>query len=360
MTQMMPRSFGSRNRIAVGAIEQRLRRGNPHRMRRASNAGALPALLLCSGHTNASHRAYGMLDTRPITPRARNGQLLTSMEWQARVEAYLERVQRWTLPYKERRSRHEPHPVHDFLFQYYMYSPGKLETWHPAPSESLVDSPDARERFSPPEYRTAGGVIRRDLGALSHQVREQLKTVVQVLVATQSRPANFGCYGVHEWAMVYRGHDVRHAGIAPLRLPQEEVDGFVESRPVACSHFDAYRFFAHEAKPLNRIQLEWSTRHEMEQPGCIHANMDLYRWAYTAMPWIGSDILLDSFELAADLRVLDMQASPYDLRDLGFEPVRVETMEGRSEYQRRQREFSEKAEVLRAELIEAVEDVLSA
>jgi hypothetical protein len=223
-----------------------------------------------------------------------------------------------------------------------------------------VDSPEARERFSAPEYRVAEGVIRRDLGSLSDQGREQLKEVVDVLVATQSRPANFGCYGVHEWAMVYRGHDLRHAGIAPLRLPQEEVDGFVESRPVACSHFDAYRFFAPEAKPLNRIQLEWPIRHEMEQPGCIHANMDLYRWAYTAMPWIGSDILLDCFELAAELRVLDMQASPYDLRGLGFEPVRVETVDGRSEYQGRQRELSARAEVLRSELIQSVRDVLSA
>ncbi|MDH3270680.1 MAG: 3-methyladenine DNA glycosylase [Gemmatimonadota bacterium] len=301
-----------------------------------------------------------MLDTRPITLRAPDAKVLTSMEWQARDEAHLERAQRWTLPHKERRSRHEPHPVHDFLFQYYMYSPGKLETWHPAPSESLQDSAAARERFSPPEYRAAGGVISRDFGAVSHQVREQLRTVVKVLVATQSQPANFGCYGVHEWAMVYGGHDVRHAGIAPLRLPQEEVDAFIEGRPIACSHFDAYRFFAPEVKPLNRVQLEWSTRHEMEQPGCIHANMDLYRWAYTAMPWIGSAVLLDCFELAAELRMLDMQASPYDLRDLGFEPVRVETMEGRREYQRRQRELSERAMVLRAELIEVVGEVLSA
>ena len=287
-------------------------------------------------------------------------QLLTSAEWQARAEAHLRRVQKWTLPHKERRSRHEVHPVLDFLFQYYMYSPGKLETWHPAPFESLVDSPEARERFCPPEYRAARGVIKRDRGALSRQGREQLNEVVNMLVATQSRPAHFGCYGVHEWAMIYRGHDVRHAGIAPLRLPQEEADRFVESRPVACSHFDAYRFFAGEAKPLNRIPLEWSTRHEMEQPGCIHANMDLYRWAYTAMPWIGSDIVLVCFELAVELRVLDMQASPYDLRDLGFEPVRVETMEGRGEYQSRQKELSKKAEALRSRLIERVEDVLSA
>jgi hypothetical protein len=299
-----------------------------------------------------------MLGTHPLTTREPTAPLLTTTEWQARAVAHLERAQRWTLPYKERRSRRESHPVHDFLFQYYMYSTGKLESWHPAPSESLVDSPEARERFGTPAYRADAGAIRRDPGALSHQGREKLREVADVLVATQSRPANFGCYGVHEWAMVYHGHDVRHAGIAPLRLPQDVVDGFVESQPVACSHFDAYRFFAPEAKPLNRIELEWSIRHKMEQPGCIHANMDLYRWAYTAMPWIGSDLLMDCFELAAELRVLDMQASPYDLRRLGFEPVRVETMEGRSEYQRRQRELSERAEILRAGLIDVVGDVL--
>jgi hypothetical protein len=300
-----------------------------------------------------------MLHAGSTTLRSPDAQLLTSIEWQARAEAHLERVHRWTLPHKERRSRHEKHPIHDFLFQYYMYSPGKLESWHPAPFESLVDSPTARERFRPPEYHVDGGVIKRDPGGLSRRGRKQLKEVVRVLVATQRRPANFGCYGVHEWAMVYGGHDVRHAGIAPLRLPQEEVDAFVESRPVACSHFDAYRFFAPEVKPLNRIQLEWSTRHQMEQPGCIHANMDLYRWAYTAMPWIGSDILLDCFELALELRVLDMQASPYDLRELGFAPVRVETTEGRTEYQRRQKELAARAEVLRTELIEAVGGVLA-
>jgi len=292
-----------------------------------------------------------------VTPET---QILTSTEWQARAEAHLERVQQWTLPHKERRSRRELHPVLDFLFTYYMYSPRKLETWHPAPSESIADSPAAREQFGPPEYSAADGAITRDPGMLSSEMHDRLTSVVTVLGATQSRTANFGCYGVHEWAMVYGGHDLRHVETTPLRLSQAEVDSFVESRPVACSHFDAYRFFAPDAKPMNRIELDWSTRHELEQPGCIHANMDLYRWAYTSMPWIGSDLLMDCFELATALRVLDMQASPYDLRDLGFEPVQVETPKGRQDYQRRQRDLSERAATLRATLIEAIEDVLPA
>lgn len=299
-----------------------------------------------------------MLDTRPTKSHAPETRLLTTEEWKERVEAHLERVQRWTLPYKARRSRQGKHPVHDFLFQYYAYSPGKLETWHPAPDERLEDSPAARDRFESPLYQLEGGTIRRHRDGLTVRDRERLASARDVLIATRTRPPNFGCFGVHEWAMVYGGDDVRHEGVAALRLPQSEVDEFVDSRPVACSHFDAYRFFSPEAKPLNRIPLEWSTRHEMEQPGCIHANMDLYRWAYTAMPWVGSAILLECFELAVDLRALDMRASPYDLRDLGYEPIRVETPEGRAEYQSLQRAFSERASRLRDELIETIDRVL--
>jgi hypothetical protein len=295
-----------------------------------------------------------MLDSHLLHASSAAESVLGTSEWKARAAVHLERVQRWTQPHRERRSRREVHPVYDFLFQYYSYSGGRLESWHPAPHEVLVDSTEARERFNGPEYHAADGVIRRNTSALSSADRERLDQVLHVLCATRDRPANFGCFGMHEWAMVYGGHDVRHAAIAPLRLPQEQVDTFVESRPVACSHFDAFRFFAPAAKPLNRVPLSWSTRHVVEQPGCIHANMDLYRWAYTSMPWIGSDLLWDCFALAADLRVLDMQAGPYDLRSIGFDPVCVETSEGREEYQRRQRELSERASVLRARLIDAI------
>ena len=295
-----------------------------------------------------------MPDTARLDP-----QVLTTTTWQARARAHLERVRRWTVPHKERRSRGEPHPVYDFLFQYYTYSPGKLEAWHPAGGEVLADSPEARERFRPPLYRADGRLIRHDLSVLRDKDLDRLRVVSNMLVATHRRRPNFGCYGVHEWAMVYGGDDVRHDETARLRLPQKEVDEFVEHRPVVCTHFDAFRFFAPRAKPLNRMELEWSTRQEVEQPGCVHANMDLYRWAYGAMPWVGSDLLWQSFDLATELRVLDMQASPYDLRSFGLEPVRVETHHGRVDYRLRQRELSERARVLRAKLIDALKEILA-
>jgi hypothetical protein len=87
--------------------------------------------------------------------------------------------------------------------------------------------------------------------------------------------------------------------------------------------------------------------------------MDLYRWAYTAMPWVGSDLLVECFELALALRDLDMQAGPYDLRAFGVTPVCIETAAGRDEYQRRQRELSARASALRERLIAVLERVLA-
>jgi hypothetical protein len=296
----------------------------------------------------------------PVPERSQRGDtVLTTAEWQARAAAHLARVEQYTRPRRERRARGASHPVHDFLFQYYSYSPAKLEAWHPSPGEALEDSAEARERFPSPVYGAADGVIRQTPGAMSSSERDAVAKVLDVLRATQERPAQFGCYGMHEWAMVYGGHDVRHAQVAPLRMPQAELDAFVESRPILCSHFEAFRFFAPAAKPLNRVPLTYETRHDFEQPGCIHANMDLYRWAFTCMPWVGSDLLWQCFELAAELRVLDMEAGPYDLRAFGVAPVRVETPEGREEYQRRQRALSERARGRRQALIESIETVLA-
>ena len=54
-----------------------------------------------------------------------------------------------------------------------------------------------------------------------------------------------------------------------------------------------------------------------------------------------------------------MRASPYDLSDLGYEPVRIETPEGKQEYAAAQREFAERGAPLRQRLIEECERLLA-
>jgi hypothetical protein len=160
--------------------------------------------------------------------------------------------------------------------------------------------------------------------------------------------------------MVYRGKQVRHEKTLRLRLPQREIDALVESRPICCSHHDAFRFFADEARPFNRLQPGLASRIDHEQPACLHANMDLYKWAAKAMPWVGSNLLLDCFELAVELRDLDMRASPYDLTAWGRPPVPIETPLGRREYETEQKRLADLAQPLRHKLIAQIRRTLDA
>lgn len=59
-----------------------------------------------------------------------------------------------------------------------------------------------------------------------------------------------------------------------------------------------------------------------------------------------------------DVRELDMQASPYDLADLGYAPVPIESPERKADYARRQRGLSERAAPLRRTLPTPCEQVL--
>lgn len=138
------------------------------------------------------------------------------------------------------------------------------------------------------------------------------------------------------------------------------IDAVVESRPVCCSHYDAFRFFAAEARPRNALQPTLESRIMLEQPACLHANMDLYKWAAKAMPWTGSELLLDCFELAVDLRDLDMRASPYDLSGWGRAAVPVETPAGRRQYEAEQKALAARAVPLRQRLIDVLRATLDA
>jgi hypothetical protein len=99
------------------------------------------------------------------------------------------------------------------------------------------------------------------------------------------------------------------------------------------------------------VQLTRADQVAHEQPGCLHTGMDLYKWATKLDPFTPSDLIARCFELAVDIRTLDMRASPYDLTAHGYQPVAVETERGRAEYVRAQAGFADRAAPLRAELI---------
>jgi hypothetical protein len=108
------------------------------------------------------------------------------------------------------------------------------------------------------------------------------------------------------------------------------------------------------------MQPDLATRHDHEQPGCLHANMDLYKWAAKAMPWCGSTLLIECFELAVRIRDLDMRASPYNLTAWGRDAVCIETPEGRKAYENEQRALATEAQPLREQLIRRIRQTLDA
>ena len=273
---------------------------------------------------------------------------LDEADWSARAAAHRDRLAPVVEPHLHRRSHGQRHAVIDFLFEYYSFAPCHLMTWHPGWGVALAGSA-AHAFLAHPEYLACDGAVTADPTRLNATRRTGLTWVVELLAATAQRPPRLHCFGLHEWAMVYRADQVRHPGL-PLRLPPDELAAFVESQAVCCSHADAFRFFTPAARPLNRLQPGRRDQQDFEQPGCLHANMDLYKWSYKFQPWVPGELLAESFLLAVELRELDMAASPYDVSALGYEPVPVETEAGRIEYQRRQQALAERSTDLRARL----------
>ncbi|PWU49734.1 3-methyladenine DNA glycosylase [Micromonospora globispora] len=274
-------------------------------------------------------------------------------DWQARRRAHEERVDAWLTPHLARRRSGVKHPVEDFLFTYYSHRPAQLRRWHPGAGVVLRDADPAE--FGR-DYRATTAGLTVDTDAVRARRAEPIDWIRRLLTATAGRPAQFGCFGMHEWAMVYRQtqEEVRH-NAWPLRLSPADTAAVVEERGVRCSHFDAYRFFTAPARPLNVLTPSREAQHALEQPGCLHANMDIYKWAYKLCPLVPSELVADCFALAREIRALDMRASPYDLADLGYPPVQVETPEGRAEYAAAQRSFAERAAPLRARLLAAID-----
>ena len=102
----------------------------------------------------------------------------------------------------------------------------------------------------------------------------------------RSRPARLNCFGLHEWAMVYRAPTVRHDQV-PLRLG-------------AGGHRRGRRVNAVALQPLRRVpvlhragharatpsELDPGRQVAAEQPGCVHASDGLLQVVRTSsVPW---------------------------------------------------------------------------
>lgn len=279
--------------------------------------------------------------------------------WRLREQRHHEQVDLLTADHLERRRRGESHPVVDFLFTYYRTSVATLRRWHPGPGV-LLENAHQGERSEWRHYRRDSVADRDGLVVDARSVwtrcGSRAARARDVVAATAGRRGATGCFGLHEWAMLYRAgrDDVRH-GRVPLRLPRERVDDVVRGSRLQCTHFDAFRFFTDAAAPRNRDQLTRDHQLRTEQPACLHAGMDVY--AHTAALEAGApgELLLDTLRAAFAAREVDMRSSPYDLSAWGLDPIPVETGEGRGEFVAFQKLWVERTQALRSRFLAAVD-----
>ncbi len=282
----------------------------------------------------------------------RNRPTLDYQDYSERSLVHQERIGSLLGSYYEDRGHGVKHAVLDFLVEYYSFRKSKLATF--TPGFGVWVKHESGEQLNGNFWTSANGHSVVSTDGMSLKKQSGFQWIYSLLTAIDQRPPVFHCHGMHEWAMVYQTDERRHPYLK-LRLPQGEIDDFVQSQPIGCSHVDAFRFFTEPARPLNKFQPTRETQIQLDQPGCLHVTMDLYKWAYKGWPWIPSDILADALELAIDTRVLDMQASPYDVSMYGYKPVAIETADGRREYATRQEALSRRAEPIRKRLIAAYE-----
>lgn len=276
---------------------------------------------------------------------------LPETDWRAMRQTHETEVAKRIDGYLERRQHQQKDPVMDFLFEYYAFRPSHLKRWSPGfgvllETKTKKHLPDINELV-----RVHSGAFL-DPAEFPDKRKNALRWMLTLLENSRDQKPSFGCFGMHEWAMVYKRDKLRHQDELPLRMKKEDLAKFVESRPLVCTHFDAFRFFSEPAKPMNKQSLSRETFAENEQPGCLHTNMDLYKWAFKGFPWISSNLIRRAFILAVEARFVDMKASPYDLSSHGLEPIKIETEEGRMEYLEKQKDIFQQSIPIREQLIQ--------
>lgn len=289
------------------------------------------------------------------------------------------------------------HPVYNFLKDYYGVRGRKgtrrLARYSPGPGVLLLGATEAdlagaaaSEGAAATEAEVAGGcglaaggAVFRDGGlvydaeaymaARGPEGWRRYEWHREVIGATAAHRPVLDCYGLHEWAMVYQPEGAPtppslayQSGNVPLRVSRDAINAAVERQPLRCTHVDAVRFFAKAALPLNvHGDPPREQQAALEQPACVHASMDLLKYALAVAPFGESAACAgDALELALEARKLDMAASPYDVSAYGIAAVPIETEAGRAEYKRRQIALMKRAEPVRAALLAAYDVMLEA
>lgn len=276
-----------------------------------------------------------------------------------------------TATLKARTHAVKDHPTYNFLHTYYRYSAEELKLYSPGFGGRVEIENESDVSLLHPRFRRrldaeSNHVFTYDMQQEKIEAEGrygwiQLTRARELLRATSERPANLACFGLHEWAMLYKEFP-KHQNQLALRVSPATINAVVEAEgSLKCTHYDGFRFFHPDAQPLNAIPLSRAVQAEHEQPACIHASMDLFKYAFKLYPLCSAHLLARTLEAALRARKIDMRASPYDVTKFEGceEPICVETAEGRKLYVAEQTELMRLSAPLRLELLAVYDSVLS-
>ena len=152
----------------------------------------------------------------------------------------------------------ENHPIYNFFSTYYRHLPSALRTYSPGigvmvSTESADDYKVDLPKKGRVAYNDSCVIFDPRSAKFNENQINTLKKTLRVLEATSMRPPNFHCYNLHEWAMLYSKSKPFVTQSLPLRksLSNKIIREVVETLGPTCTHYDAFRFFSEDAKPLN-------------------------------------------------------------------------------------------------------------
>ena len=239
----------------------------------------------------------------------------------------------------------------------------------PGPAASVAPGrrcPARGCRRPPPRFAGAttgwsGDAVLLDVEAFLAARGPAVAFVRDLLSATAARPAQLGCFGLHEWAMVHGipADDVRHAGW-PLRLGQRRHrrGGRAARHPLLALRrlpllHPSRRGRATRCGPPGRARWRWSspaactpgwtsTSGRSSSPRWCRAS-----WWPTRSSWPGRS------------GCSTCRPRPTTCASSATRPCAIETPEGKAAYLERQRAFAERSNALRHRLL-AVLDAATA
>ena len=276
------------------------------------------------------------------------------------------------------------HPIYNFLHTYYQYSFKAIELYSPGINIILQDAygdNGINELVSNKYCKYLNNDVYYTPSCIPSTTKKEkqhitfLKHNHNILRKTHQRSPFFGCFGMHEWAMVYDPdysstttttataeymNKYKQQKYLNFRISQSIINNVVSNSNLRCTHFDAWRFFQDDARIQNKHHLERYNQEEYEQPGCIHANMDLFKCATDIYPLIPSTLLLSCLELAINSRTIDMRASPYDVSSYSGceDAIEIETNIGRQLYIKEQEKIYQQSIPIRHELLMYYDEIL--